>query len=428
MSGRPARPATSTGPARLLGPLRRGWPLTLRGGGAVVLGTGAIVLAHAVDVAELVYVGVLLLAIVVLAWVSLWFVHRYGEVSRSFAPDVAAVGRESVVTVHVSARAGLPGALARWSDILPEGIDGDATGVVPAGSAGRMRLTYRLRPAQRGIREIGPFHLTITDPFGFARRRLRLGSTEPVTVTPAVVALPPLAEYPGEAGGSLHTATHQLGEGADNLIPRAYEPGDSMRRINWRASAHHDELMVRQEEQESTPEATVVLDRAAARWSADASRPGVDAAFEAAVSAAVSASARLAREGYDVTVLDTEGALLGAPVPAGDAVAVEQLSLDLATVVAGGEDRLPLVPRFFAATVAGPVVIVTARVTPGDVTALSPLVGHSALPVLWAAGTTADVFARARDAGWRAAPLSPDRDLADTWQLATERGTTRAAF
>lgn len=422
----PAPSAVVTRPARFRARLRRGWPLTLRGGGAVVLGVGAIVLAHAVNVAELVYVGVLLLATVVVAWISLWFVHRYGEVSRSFAPDVAAVGHESVVTVHVSARSGLPGTLARWSDALPEGIEGDAAGVVPAGSAGRMRLAYRIRAVRRGIREIGPFGLVVTDPFGLTRRRLRVGGTEPVTVTPAIVALPPLAEYPGEAGGSLHTATHQLGEGADNLIPRSYEPGDSMRRINWRASAHHDELMVRQEEQESTPEATVVLDRAATRWSADAARPGADPTFETAVSAAVSASARLSREGYDVTVLDTEGMPLGAPVAAGDTVAVEQLGLDLATVVAGGADRLSFVPRFFATTVAGPVVVITAHVSPGDITALSPLVGHSALPILWAADTTADVFERARDAGWRAAPLTPDRDLADAWQLATDRGTTRA--
>ena len=56
-----------------------------------------------------------------------------------------------------------------------------------------------------------------------------------------------------------------------------------MRRIHWRATAHRDELMVRQEEQESTPEATVVLDRGVLRWSPEALRaPGADAGFEAA--------------------------------------------------------------------------------------------------------------------------------------------------
>ena len=91
-----------------------------------------------------------------------------------------------------------------------------------------------------------------------------------MTVAPAIVDLPPLTDFAGEAGGTLHTTTNQLGQGADNLVARPYVPGDSMRRIHWRATAHRDELMVRQEEQESTPEASVVLDRGVLRWSPEA--------------------------------------------------------------------------------------------------------------------------------------------------------------
>ncbi|MFS0714374.1 DUF58 domain-containing protein [Microbacterium sp. 2P01SA-2] len=413
-----------------LGPaLRRAWPLTPRGVGALLTGVAAIVCAHAFGVVELVYIGVLLIASVAFGWVSLWFVHRYGDVSRSFSPDVTAVGSESIVTVHATARGGLSGAVARWTDALPDGIEGDASGILTGAAAlDRLRLTYRIRGTRRGIREVGPFSIVVTDPFGFTRRSVRAGAAEPITVAPATVMLPPLTEYPGEAGGSLHTATHQLGEGADNLIPRAYAPGDSMRRINWRASAHHDELMVRQEEQESTPEATVVLDRAASRWAQSASRPGEDAAFDAAVTAAVSAVARLAREGYDVAVIDTEGHPIGAPVPAGDTVAVEQLALELATVVTGSDDRLSGLARLFAGTVAGPVVLITARVTAADADALAPLVAHSALPVLLAAESSEEALTRASAAGWRAAVLTPDGDLTDSWRAATERGTTRAAL
>ena len=98
-----------------------------------------------------------------------------------------------------------------------------------------------------------------------------------MTVAPAVIDLPPLTNFAGEAGGTLHTTTNQLGQGADNLVARPYVPGDSMRRIHWRATAHRDELMVRQEEQESTPEASVVIDRGALRWSPEAMyAPGAD--------------------------------------------------------------------------------------------------------------------------------------------------------
>lgn len=426
MTGSPAQARRRPPLGRIL---RRAWPLTPRGVGAVVIGLAAVVCAHSFGVPELVYVGVLLIASVALGWMSLWFVHRYGDVSRSFSPDVTAVGSESTVTVHATARGGLSGAIARWTDALPDGVEGDASGILTGAAAlDRVRLTYRIRGTRRGIRDVGPFAIVVTDPFGFTRRSVRVGAVEPITVAPATVMLPPLAEYPGEAGGSLHTATHQLGEGADNLIPRTYAPGDSMRRINWRASAHHDELMVRQEEQESTPEATVVLDRAAARWAPAASLPGEDPTFEAAVTAAVSAVARLTREGYDVTVIDAEGHPLGAPAPAGDTLAVEQLALDLATLVTGSDDRLAGLPRLFAGTVAGPVVVVSARVTTADADALAPLVAHSALPVLLAADSSDEAIARASGAGWRAAVLSAEGDLTETWRAATERGTARAAF
>ncbi|RKE63751.1 DUF58 domain-containing protein [Microbacterium sp. AG238] len=426
MTGSPAQARRRPPLGRIL---RRAWPLTPRGVGAVVIGLAAVVCAHSFGVPELVYVGVLLIASVALGWMSLWFVHRYGDVSRSFSPDVTAVGSESTVTVHATARGGLSGAIARWTDALPDGVEGDASGILTGAAAlDRVRLTYRIRGTRRGIRDVGPFAIVVTDPFEFTRRSVRVGAVEPITVAPATVMLPPLAEYPGEAGGSLHTATHQLGEGADNLIPRTYAPGDSMRRINWRASAHHDELMVRQEEQESTPEATVVLDRAAARWAPAASLPGEDPTFEAAVTAAVSAVARLTREGYDVTVIDAEGHPLGAPAPAGDTLAVEQLALDLATLVTGSDDRLAGLPRLFAGTVAGPVVVVSARVTTADADALAPLVAHSALPVLLAADSSDEAIARASGAGWRAAVLSAEGDLTETWRAATERGTARAAF
>ena len=413
------------------------WPLTLRGTGAVLLAAAAFVAAAVFGLIELVYVGVLLIVTVLFAWISLWFVHRYGDVQRSFSPDVTAVGAESIVTLRSRARSGVPGAVALWRDRLPDGVEGDAAGLLGAVAAqDGMRVTYRLRATRRGIRPVGPFTVTVTDPFGMARRRVRLGEADAVTVTPPVLPLPPLSEFPGEAGGSLHTATHQLGEGADNLIPRPYLPGDSMRRINWRASAHHHELMVRQEEQESTPEATVVLDRADRRWSPSAcDEPGADDAFETAVTATVSAAARLAREGYDVTVIDADGTPLAPPVAAGDAAALEQLALELATVVAASVDHLPQLARLFAGTVAGPVVLVTGRVRPVDVEMLTPLVPHSALPVLLvvtgaggADQTTTDAVTRAEAAGWRAATLRDDGDLADAWRATTDRGTTHATL
>ncbi|MEJ1229582.1 MAG: DUF58 domain-containing protein [Galbitalea sp.] len=43
-------------------------------------------------------------------------------------------------------------------------------------------------------------------------------------------------------------------------MTREYRTGDALRRVHWRASARHGELMVRQEEQRSYPEARIILD------------------------------------------------------------------------------------------------------------------------------------------------------------------------
>ena len=40
----------------------------------------------------------------------------------------------------------------------------------------------------------------------------------------------------------------------------AYLPGDAMKRLHWKATAHRGQLMVRQEEQQINPRAGVFLD------------------------------------------------------------------------------------------------------------------------------------------------------------------------
>jgi uncharacterized protein (DUF58 family) len=232
-----------------------------------------------------------------------------------------------------------------------------------------------------------------------------------------------LSSATGEVGGSLHSSTSQLGQGADNLIARPYAPGDSMRRIHWRATAHRDQLMVRQEEQESTPEATVVLDRGVLRWSNDALRaPGADPAFEAAVSACVSVAARLAKEGYVVEVIDTDGTALADPLD-GDAD-IDALLARFATLTARRDDHLARLTALFGGVTTGPIILIVGRLDPQDAEVLAPLAHHSTLPILLSSAPRAGVLERATEAGWRCAQLEVDGDLAGVWSR-VGRGSNR---
>lgn len=413
--------------------MRRAWPLTARGTGALVLAIACFIVASEAGLVELMYFGILLLAVVAASVASLYVGRRTDSVTRSLVPDVASVGQDARVSVRVEVRTALPTAPGTWRDTLPRGLSGEAEGAFPAlgsglrggerGGARSIDLVYTVTGAHRGVHSLGPLTVRSSDPFGLARRTVVFRQRTPVTVAPAVVDLSPLIDYAGATGGMLHTTTDQLGQGSDNLVARPYAPGDSMRRIHWRATAHRDELMVRQEEQESTPEATVVLDRAALRWSPDALRaPGADPGFETGVSACVSAVARLVHDGYAVEVLDAEGRVLVDRIDGGDLTEVDAMLVQFATITALRDDALPRLSRMFAGISTGPVVLIVGRLDPADAVALAPVPHHSTLPVLLAAMPVGDALDIAADHGWHVAAAGPDRDLALAWANAIGRG------
>ncbi|WP_020098172.1 DUF58 domain-containing protein [Microbacterium sp. 11MF] len=398
------------------------WPLTPRGTGAVLLGLASFVLAPIVGVPALVFFGVLLVAVVGLSFASLWLGHRADGVHRSFAPGVAAVGGEVDVRVRVDSRSMLPTVVGTWHDRLPRGVEGEPTGVYPALRSGlaagshRVDIAYRVHARRRGVRPIGPLVVETTDPFGLTRRLQQLGGSVPLTVTPAFIPLEVLDDLPGAAGGTMQSTTDRLGQGADNLIPRAYAPGDSMRRIHWRASAHRGELMVRQEERESNPEAVIVFDRTAARWTSEALRsPGEDPGFEAAVSTVVSAAARFVREGYSVAVIDVDGAELVPGLEGGDTTALEAMTTAFATLTARRDGSLRDLAPLFAGSTLGPVVVVTGEVDVTDAASLAPVVTHSSMPVLFVEASADAALRTAREAGWRVHRLEPEDELDSLW-------------
>lgn len=409
--------------------MRRLWPLTARGTGALILAILCFIMAGEFGITELMYFGILLLAVLVASVASLYLTRRSDVVSRSLAPDVATVGRESRVTVRVGVRTAVPTPPGTWHDVLPKGLRGKSDGVFPALGSGlrggdrAVDLSYSVTGVKRGIHSIGPLSVRSTDPFALARRRTLFGERTPVTVAPALIDLPPLTDFAGETGGTLHTTTNQLGQGADNLVARPYVSGDSMRRIHWRATAHRDELMVRQEEQESTPEASVVLDRGVLRWSTEAMlAPGTDPGFEAAVSACVSAVARLVHDGYAVEVIDTDGTHLADRIDGGDMTEVDALLSHFATLTARRDDHLARLPRLFAGIQTGPVILIVGRFDPADAETIAPVAHHSSLPMVFAVSPVGDALDRSADDGWRVGAIDPDGDLAATWANAVGRG------
>ncbi|GAA2864683.1 DUF58 domain-containing protein [Microbacterium arabinogalactanolyticum] len=377
-------------------------PLTGRGWGCLLSGVLLMLAANIVSARPLLYLGVLLLALPLICLMIVRVPRRRGEVRRQISTDLLAVGETSRVQVRFDLWAfGVPNGI--WHDTLPSAVRGEATGAYPQDA-----LRYDLEGVRRGISTLGPLMLRTTDPFGLAQREQAFGDTRTITVIPQTVALDPLPTKVGAAGGTAQTRSTRIGQGADNLIPRPYAAGDSRRRIHWRATAHRGSLMVRQEEEEASPDAMVVLDRAADRWDRPGEEP--DPLFESAVTLCASVALRLAQDGYSVDVVDSSGNALGAL--RGHEEDRDDLMIALAMVAPRGESHD--LRSVVGSTPPGPLVLITGHLPDEDAEKLST--AGAASPLLFAAEASDDAIATVREHGWRPAQLpSSAVDLADTW-------------
>lgn len=378
-------------------------PLTFRGVVALLAGLALAIAANMLAAPILLYVAVLLFALVIIAVIVVRVPRRGGGVTRRISTDLLTVGEESQVAVRFDLRA-LRVPYGTWEDALPDAVAGDASGDFPTDNGTHIR--YSITGVRRGVWPVGPLSLRTIDPFGFAQRTQEFGDTRTVTVVPEVMPLAPMSGDVGAAGGTAHTASSRLGQGSDNLSPRLYVSGDSMRRIHWRATAHRGDLMVRQEEEEASPDAIVILDRSARRWERDGS--AVDPAFEAAVAACASVALHLVQEGYSVDVRDSAGSVLG--VLRGQEDDRDSLLVVLAMVHPQGEGRE--IVTLLDGTPPGPLVMITGRIDEEDATLMRH--GGAGAPILLATDPQPGAFTAAAALGWSTGEL--DEDVSAAWE------------
>lgn len=376
--------------------------LTLRGTGALLVGAACVIAANIVGAQVLLYIGLLFLFLPLFAVLVVRLPRRSGTVSRQVSTDLITVSETSRVTVRFTLRSlRMPRGL--WRDVLPDAVTGDSAGEYPPDSG---QLGYLITGVRRGVWPIGPLVLRTVDPFGLSQREQEFGEHRTITVVPEVFTLAPLTVKVGASGGTAQTSSSRLGQGSDNLSPRRYIAGDSMRRIHWRATAHRGQLMVRQEEEESSPDALVILDRSSSHW--PTASGDVDPAFENAVSLCASAAVHLVQEGYGVDVIDSAGALLG--TLRGHEDDRDGLLVALALVAPRGDSRD--VAALIGGTPPGPLVYITGDLDDEDAASLRT--AGAAAPMLFATGLRAGAAEAASRHGWQVAPLGDD--IAEAWE------------
>ncbi len=132
--------------------------------------------------------------------------------------------------------------------------------------AARRRFTgsYELQRVPRGRYPFETVRLTVEDPFGLARAEIVQGEAQALVVYPRLVTL----ERPFSAGGARAQEGRRLllrrPSGFDLHSVREHTPGESLRNVHWRSTAHRGQLMVKELEDAPRDETAVLLDGEAA--------------------------------------------------------------------------------------------------------------------------------------------------------------------
>ncbi|MEP7161593.1 MAG: DUF58 domain-containing protein [Dermatophilaceae bacterium] len=267
--------------------------LTDRGRGVLI---GGIVLTAAgmlLGFVDLVRVGLTCAALPVICLLLAWWRRPRLEVRRAVTPTPLEAGQIAAVRVDVR------NVGTRRSDVMAAaeqaspGLPGGARLVLPSlAPQEHTTMSYRVRPARRGLHGLGPLVATRRDPLGLTTGTATFGGSSPALVLPRVhdlsgAAAPRIVGHQGDDPASV------VGGGERDVSLRAYRLGDDLRQVHWAVTAHRGELMVRHEAQPAIRRAVLVLDAAASAWGASPQRP-----FDWAVEALASIAANLARQGF----------------------------------------------------------------------------------------------------------------------------------
>ncbi|MBM7438444.1 DUF58 domain-containing protein [Streptomyces sp. HB132] len=414
--------------------------LTTRGRSFLAAGVAAAVCAYVLGQDDLLRVGLLLAVLPLICATVLHRTRHTVSGSRRLSPSRVPTGSEARVRLRLDNASRLHTGLLMLQDRVPYVLGPRPRFVLDRVEPGGVReVSYRVRSDLRGRYPLGPLQLQLNDPFGMCELTRSFSAHDTLVVIPRTEPLPALRLAGAAAGYGDGRHRSQALAGEDDIIPRGYRHGDDLRRVHWRSTARHGELMVRREEQPQRARCTVLLDtrRTAYRGA------GPGSAFEWAVSGAASAAVHMLERGFSVRLLTDEGSPLpggsadGFAGPAQESADSAGLMLDTLAVVdhsdGGGLSRAYDVLRgsgegllvAFFGDLDEEQTAVAARMRQRSRAAVAFVLDGDE----WARGgeagtraTAADRLRLLREAGWTAMAVPPGAELARLWQQAGQEG------
>jgi uncharacterized protein (DUF58 family) len=215
------------------------------------LGVGLLILGILFRQPLFVVVGLLLTLILVM--IDIWSQYCLRNVSyrRTLSAKHILFGEEITLSLVVENTKILPLPWLETEDVVPRGLDiQDQT--VHAHGVGNVftldclfslrwydRVTrhYTIRCNTRGVHTFGPTKLRSGDVFGFVNREAEIGTYQFALVYPLIVPLTNFGLPARHPFGDRRAPRRLLEDPARVVGVRDYAYGDSLRRVNWKATA-----------------------------------------------------------------------------------------------------------------------------------------------------------------------------------------------
>lgn len=194
---------------------------------------------------------------------SRWWITRVlGRLQFTRIFENKAFSGESVpVKIEIKNRSVLPAVWLRIQDYFPIEVADQRQyhQIITLVPHQQIELNYQLKAQKRGYYPIGPLDISSGDLLGLSSEQSARGNINYLTVYPRIYSLTDLFLPSNSPMGTLRHRQPIFEDPSRPIGKRDYQAGDSLRRIDWKASASIGRLQVKQFEPSIALETAIFL-------------------------------------------------------------------------------------------------------------------------------------------------------------------------
>ena len=402
--------------------------LTTRGRCLLAGGIAAAICAVLLDERDLLRVGIFAVILPLLAMLA-WSVRSVRlSADHLVSPSRLVPGSRGQVQLTITNTGSTrTAALEVTEPPTPDLTGGLRCLMPPLRASHRAQTEFELRPQRRGRFVLRAPTVRVGDPFGMWEDIRTLEVRTTVLVVPTLVDLAGMPPSAGSRSAAADRAVAGISSGDPDVGIREYRSGDDIRTVHWRASARHDELMVRLNEPVSHGGAVIMLDHRAAAHVGD----GATSSLETAVSMAASISVHLLAAEHQIRLTTHSGSVLATGRDIQDDVLAALAVIETDTRALNGSSIAG----------SGLIVAVLGALDPASTRLLMAARRRGTTGIAFVLDTTTWPAGRhgpgplgdpraadgLRAAGWRVVPIRRGDNLAQAWAQAGQGGVLMAA-